>query len=101
MPRRVPFFRPPGQADASKCYARTESRRKDNSFYSSAPWRKLRAAFLASNPLCVDCLKQGRTTAAEHVHHVQERKLRPDLALDWDNLEALCEPCHGTRRRSH
>lgn len=31
-----------------------------------------------------------------HVDHIKSRRKRPDLALDFDNLQVLCGPCnHG------
>jgi 5-methylcytosine-specific restriction protein A len=70
----------------------------DKAFYASTRWRRLRAVFLRSHPLCAECQRKGLLTAAAHVHHKEERKDRPELALDWANLEALCQPCHGRMR---
>ncbi len=69
-------------------------RREDIRFYMSKPWRALRASFLRVYPMCHDC----KTAYATEVHHVQERKARMDLALDWDNCQALCKVCHLKRR---
>lgn len=63
------------------------------SFYVSAEWKRCRAAFLRMHPLCERCGMPAR-----QVHH----KVRltpanmndPDVALNWDNLEALCDDCH-------
>jgi 5-methylcytosine-specific restriction endonuclease McrA len=98
MPKRVPYHRPVTLAASSVTYRRQPARAEDNRFYCSVPWRRLRAAFLAAHPLCADCRRQGRVTAASEVHHVKERRDHPDLALDWANLEALCRPCHNGRR---
>ncbi len=68
-------------------------------FYRSTAWRKLRARFIASHPLCAHCEAAGRTTAATHVDHVLERRDRPDLELEWDNLAALCTSCHSRKTR--
>lgn len=100
MPRKIPTFRPgPLSAHvARRAYESSRPRQADKNFYSSARWVKLRAAFLAEHPLCADCQRQGRLTPAVHVHHVKERKTYPDLALDWDNLESACVPCHNAKR---
>lgn len=99
MPRRIPTFRAgPPATGSRRAYEQSRPRQEDKNFYSSTRWLKLRAAFLAENPLCADCKQLGRLTPAEHVHHIKERKLRPELAFDWDNLEALCPPCHNAKR---
>lgn len=62
-------------------------------------WRKARATYLRSHPLCAPCDKAGRTTAAALIHHVIPH--RGDSALFWDqanNWEARCERCHGDTR---
>ena len=89
VPERIPYARPRHVPAASASYELSGQRRADKAFYCSGPWRRLRAAFLKSNPLCLDCKKAGRVTLAVHVHHVEERKDNPSRALDWSNLEAL------------
>lgn len=64
-------------------------------FLVSSAWRKLRAVYVKRHPLCQRCLEAGRTEAATEVHHVRKRADYPELALDWNNLEALCKPCHS------
>lgn len=44
---------------------------------------------------CVICKAQGKYHQAENVHHIQELKERPDLALDYDNIECICIRCHN------
>ena len=36
-----------------------------------AVWTKFRAWYLANNPLCVMCQKEGRLTPANEVHHIK------------------------------
>lgn len=69
-------------------------------FYTSAKWKKVRATYLAEHPYCERCLALGKVTPAEHVHHKQyidtpAKVANPMLALNPENLEALCEPCHS------
>jgi len=59
-------------------------------------WRKMRLMFLAQNPLCVDCLKRGRTQPANEVHHVVELRAG-GRRLDPSNLLPLCKRCHSMR----
>jgi 5-methylcytosine-specific restriction enzyme A len=69
------------------------------SVYSSKRWRKLRHYKLMNDPLCEECLKQGRTTSAREVHHIIPFDIQhPDetLIFDYDNLQSLCVSCHRT-----
>ena len=105
MPRRTSYTRAkraPGVDTAPrKAYERKGWRQEDKAFYKSKAWRALRALVLAEQPLCADCLKRKVLTPSEHVHHKVDRKDAPELALDRDNLEGLCQPCHNRQRRSH
>lgn len=74
-------------------------------FYKCAEWLSLRAKVLAKfHHECQECVKRGKVTQAKFVHHINEVKHRPDLALseyytDKDgreqrNLVPLCHACH-------
>jgi 5-methylcytosine-specific restriction enzyme A len=99
MPSRIPYYRPAGVPSAAALYQTQGDRRDANRFYSSTVWRRLRASFLAANPLCEDCGAKGLIEPAVHVHHVKERRDHPELELDWDNLQGLCLPCHNAKRK--
>jgi 5-methylcytosine-specific restriction protein A len=59
-------------------------------------WKKLRVVALQRDcHLCQICLKAGRATPAQDVHHILSIELRPDLRLDIDNLLSVCRPCHA------
>lgn len=70
------------------------------SIYNTRRWQKLRARQLKAQPLCAICQEEGRTTQAQHVHHIKSftsaptRSERCALAYDPNNLESLCEACH-------
>lgn len=56
-------------------------------------WRQVRASVLARRPLCEDCARLGRVTAATEVHHMDgDTRHNAD-----DNLMPLCKPCHSRR----
>ena len=60
-------------------------------------WRKLREAYIAANPLCeikTNCV--GPVLAAE-VDHKQTIRERPDLRLEWSNLQSACKSCHSAK----
>jgi 5-methylcytosine-specific restriction endonuclease McrA len=100
---KIPTFRPKHLQGAGKAqrraYERQPSRAEDRAFYSSRPWRELRALKLSMQPTCEPCEAAGRVTVATQVHHIKERKPFPSLALDLDNLESCCLPCHNAKRR--
>ena len=68
----------------------------DTSFYKSAPWRKLRRIILNRNPLCVCCLDEGHTKAADVVDHITPIKQGGEK-LDESNLQSLCHKCHNRK----
>lgn len=60
-------------------------------------WRKARARFLQSNPLCIYCRDRfNRVTAANVVDHIIPHK--GDKTLFWDELnwQSLCKYCHDS-----
>lgn len=73
-------------------YRRFERDPEINRRYGHA-WRKIRDRYIASHPLCEDCLEAGRTTPAAEVHHMLP--LGHGGPHDASNLWALCKPCHS------
>ncbi|MBU9724135.1 MULTISPECIES: HNH endonuclease [Bacillaceae] len=66
-------------------------------FYKSVAWRKCRDAYFASQfGLCEGdkCNNPGKI-----VHHVEyitpENISDPNITLNFDNLELLCQDCHN------
>ena len=71
-------------------------------FYSSKVWQDCRNEYMkCAHYLCEDCMKRGVYKPAEEVHHVEELTPynihRPEVALNFDNLKALCRDCHRAR----
>lgn len=75
-------------------------------FYKSKEWEELRKEVLEElHNECQECMKRGRYTRADCVHHVNEVRQRPDLALSkfytdhegkkHRNLLPLCNTCHN------
>lgn len=61
--------------------------------FRSYKWRTVRKRHLASNPVCVVCLRAKDL----RVHHIKPFHLYPKLELDPSNLVTLCEGatnCH-------
>ena len=71
-------------------------------FYGSKAWQVCRdVAIKRDRYLCQDCLKLGRITPAEEVHHIVElNAINVDdesVSLNLDNLVSLCRRCHRAR----
>ena len=72
-------------------------------YYNSKYWKSLRNRFIRLYPLCEDCLKEGRSIAAEEIHHNipfmrgKTEEERWDLLLDPNNLSSLCIKHHQLR----
>lgn len=71
-----------------------------NRFYGSRAWKRCRKAYAESRGgLCERCLAKGQIVPGTEVHH----KIRltpatvddPSIALNWSNLELLCDECHA------
>lgn len=60
-------------------------------------WRKYRINFLNKNPLCVECLKEGRYVPATVVDHIKAHKGNKKLFWDPMNHQALCKQCHDKK----
>lgn len=68
-------------------------------YYNTKEWKNLRLVKLMDDPLCEECLREGRTTLAVDVHHIRKfmsvrEENRWNIFLDKDNLMSLCKKCH-------
>lgn len=61
-------------------------------------WIRLKNRYRKYNPVCevVGCF-----AAAEQVDHILSVRARPDLRLDWNNLQALCHSHHAALTRAY
>lgn len=68
-----------------------------NAFLSSYEWRVLRMKILKRDGArCACCGATPRDGVVMHVDHIKPRRTHPEMALDPDNLQVLCEVCnHG------
>lgn len=62
-------------------------------------WQRIRRAMLRREPLCRECKRQGKTTAATEVHHIVP--LSKGGGNEASNLMPICHKCHAkiTNRR--
>lgn len=89
--------------EKTKKVAQKESNMYDverRKIYNTSRWKRLRKRKFSINPLCEMCLKEGKTTLAEDIHHIQsfmqteDRWERMALAYDIGNLMSLCKKHH-------
>jgi 5-methylcytosine-specific restriction protein A len=64
--------------------------------YNGRPWRKFRAAYLALNPLCIECTAEELIVAATVVDHIKQVRLGGDF-LDVENVQPLCSKHHNRK----
>ena len=105
MPRRPqrPCSYPgcPNLCDGQYCDKhKTEARRKYDKYERPADinkkygraWKRIRDRYVKEHPLCEMCLKDGRLTPVEEVHHI--KPLSQGGTHSNDNLMSLCQSCH-------
>lgn len=95
----MPTINLPPKKKRDTNHKQTDMRKLRQSAYNTTAWRKLRETYLKQNPLCEECLKKGKVTAASSVHHIkspfQNGCVNQALFLDFDNLESICHDCHA------
>lgn len=69
-------------------------------FYKTKAWKECRAAYMKKvSGLCEICMQKGIIKPADIVHHkieLDDEKARdPEIALNFDNLQAVCIDCHN------
>lgn len=70
-----------------------------HSFYVSPAWIKCRRAYAESvGGMCERCYAGGKIVPGTQVHHrirlTPKNISNPEITLNWENLELLCEDCH-------
>lgn len=64
-------------------------------FYNSPEWRGLRYLVLEKyGNECMCCGSGPKNGKVIHVDHIRPRSLYPEFALDFNNLQILCEDCN-------
>ena len=61
-------------------------------------WYALAKAYRQAHPLCEHCESRGMIVASQETDHIIPfHGLSDPLRIDWDNLQALCKPCHSRK----
>ena len=76
---------------------------KSDKFYDSRDWLELRYDVLRKyGRRCMCCGATPKDGISIHVYHIKPRAKYPNLALDFNNLQVLCELCNkGKRHRDN
>ena len=56
-------------------------------------WKRIRDRYVQVHPLCEMCLKEGKLTPVEEVHHIVP--VSRGGTHDRSNLMSLCKSCHN------
>ena len=78
-------------AQARRQYDRFERAPDVHKKYGRA-WTRIRNRYALEHPLCERCLKEGRLTPVEEVHHIVP--VSKGGTHDQANLMSLCQSCH-------
>lgn len=99
MPSRSPTHKPPfhkSREEQELKRKRLLDQRRPNADARGydTEWRKLRAAFLDTEPMC---MVVGCSRLATDVDHILDVRRFPALRLAWTNLRSLCHQHHSRR----
>jgi 5-methylcytosine-specific restriction protein A len=85
---------PAPRAHGAYCSQHSPERQRPSAarrgYGSGSGWPEIRAGVLSLRPYCE---AKGCRSLASEVHH--EKRLRDGGTNDYDNLVALCRPCHS------
>ena len=72
-----------------------KAKRAARGFYTGDQWLKVRyRALKSSNGRCQCCGARPTKKKPLHVDHIKPRSKFPELALNVENLQVLCEDCN-------
>lgn len=73
-------------------YKKSVFKHPQDKFFNSEAWRGLRLRVL--NVYGYKCMKCKSLERSPHIDHIRPRSKYPHLALEFDNLQVLCEACN-------
>jgi 5-methylcytosine-specific restriction protein A len=92
----------PNLTDGTYCEKHKAEAAKEYNTYERAPnhnkkygreWKRIRDKYVKKHPLCERCLKEGRITPVEEVHHILPVNRGGTNAES--NLMSVCRSCHN------
>lgn len=72
----------------------TQEGKEYKQFYSSKAWRELRYQTLLDNGFICNVCKVREATIGDHIIPT---KVRWDMRLDKNNIQAICNECHNRK----
>lgn len=88
----------------SKWDARSPEAEQYRKLYKTARWRRLRLAQLQLQPLCENCQRHGRVTAATVCDHVDPKTKLDPVTFFEGPFQSLCDSpqwrCHSSVKQS-
>lgn len=60
-------------------------------------WQRESRQFLNRHPLCAECERNGKVSAATVVDHIEPHKGNQKLFWDRRNWQPLCKRCHDRK----
>lgn len=83
------------RAVSDKIYQEQRKDKEYQAIYKSPRWKVIRKkALLRANGLCEACMKNGKISYVDDVHHIIPIKVDILKAYDISNLICLCRMCH-------
>lgn len=92
----------PNLTDGQYCEEHRKTERRKYDRYERSPdvhrkygsaWKRVREQYALAHPLCEQCLKEGRVTLMDEVHH--KLPVNRGGTHEWSNLMSLCRSCHN------
>ena len=92
----------PNLCDGQYCEEHRKQARRQYDKYERSPyvnkkygraWKRIRDKYVSLHPLCEQCLKEGRLTPVEEVHHILP--VSKGGRHTQENLMSLCKSCHN------
>lgn len=81
--------------------------KKRDNFYRSSEWKELRYRKLRQIQYCECCGKEKRDKLESGervkltVDHIKPRSTHPELSLEWDNVQVLCQWCNSGKSNKY
>ena len=82
-----------------RCYPSQQHKKTTKERGYDSRWHRLSVHKRTIDPLCENCLNEGRVTPADEVHHIVPIAVAPELRLKIGNLMSVCRSCHEVVER--